>query len=287
MIEEQNELRELICVFNDSIDKLLASAGTLFCYNGAKCSGGQYSPYKRAIYKPESVEEYEYLKDKYRQLDQEYLSLLEAIANSDKTSVKPKIKLYKNSPVFFGDNVTHVSLTSTPAHKSINLKSPDEMKSFIAIYEWFYKELIESKDFERIYEESKAAIIGKRERIISKTNGVVRPKISDDGFSISLTITIDEIFDYAATLGDQFSSITLRRMTGKKYMARVVFSNEPSEKHKFGMFIVHPDSPIRSSDITELPKRIQSRNALNHKATQLSEIGGELITTGIGIWLVR
>ncbi len=76
-------------------------------------------------------------------------------------------------------------------------------------------------------------------------------------------------------------------MTGRKYTARVVFSNQQSEKHKFGMFIVHPDSPIRSSNITELPKRIQSRNALSHKATQLSEIGGELITTGIGVWLVR
>ncbi len=109
--------------------------------------------------------------------------------------------------MFFGDNVTHISLASTPAHKSINLKSPDEMKSFIAIDEWFYKKLIESKDFERIYEESKAAIIAKRERIISKTNGVVRPKVSDDGLSISLTITIKEIFDYAATLVINFQAL--------------------------------------------------------------------------------
>ncbi|HHG3542304.1 hypothetical protein [Vibrio parahaemolyticus] len=88
MTAEQQELRELISTINHSLDELLSSENTLIRYDESKCSGGHYSPYIRAVYKAESADEYEQLKAKYHELDLEYLALLEAIAESEATSIK-------------------------------------------------------------------------------------------------------------------------------------------------------------------------------------------------------
>ncbi|EGQ9712118.1 hypothetical protein FWP34_22800 [Vibrio parahaemolyticus] len=288
MIPEQQELRELISAINHSLDELLASENTLIRYDESKCSGGHYSPYTRAAYKAETIDEYEQLKAKYHELDLEYLALLEAIADSEATSIKPTITSYKNNPIFLGDNVTNLTLSTATAYRSVNRKSPDQIKASVEINRWFYGDIAHLDNLDDILVETKREMSRKAASISDRTGGKIKPVLDDDGDTITLTITPDELFEYASALeGVEFSSITFRRESGKKYTARVIRRGEPSEKLKFGMYIIHPNAPITEDDIIHLQQRPASQNSLSNRAVQLKEIAGEAIVSDVEIWLVK
>ncbi|MDF5168622.1 hypothetical protein P3612_21750 [Vibrio parahaemolyticus] len=288
MIAEQQELRELISTINHSLDELLASENTLIRYDESKCSGGHYSPYIRAVYKAEGADEYEQLKAKYHELDLEYLALLEAIAESEATSIKPTITSYKNNPIFLGDKVTNLTLATATAYRSVNRKSSDQMKGRVEINRWFYGDIAHFDNFDDIIIETKREMSRKAANISDRTNGKVKPALDDDGDTITLTISPEELFHYASALGGvEFSSITFRRESGKKYTARVIRRGEPSEKLKFGMYIIHPNAPITEDDIIHLQQRPPSQNSLANRAVRLKEIAGEAIVSDVEIWLVK
>lgn len=288
MIAEQQQLRELISEINHSLDDLLESENTLIRYDESKCSGGHYSPYIRAAYKAESVDEYYQIKTKYHELDLEYLALLEVIADSEATSIKPTITSYKNNPIFLGDNVTNLTLATATAYRSVNRKSPEQIKGSIEINRWFYGDIAHFDNFDDIIIETKREMSRKAARISDRTGGKIKPALDDDGDTITLTITPEELFRYASELdGVEFSSVTFRRETGKKYTARVIRRGEPSEKLKFGMYIIHPSAPIETDDIIYLQQRPSSQNSLSNRAVQLKEIAGEAIVSDAEIWLVK
>lgn len=288
MIAEQQELRELISAINHSLDELLASENTLIRYDESKCSGGHYSPYIRAVYKAETVDEYDQLKTKYHELDLEYLALLEAIAESEATSIKPTITSYKNNPIFLGDKVTNLTLATATAYRSVNRKSPEQIKGSIEINRWFYGDIAHLDNFDDIIIETKREMSRKVASISDRTGGKIKPELDDDGDTITLTISPEELFQYASELeGVGFSSITFRKESGKKYSARVIRRGEPSKKLKFGMYIIHPNAPITADDIIHLQQRPPSQNSLSNRAVQLKEIAGEAIVSDVEIWLVK
>ncbi|ELB2788949.1 hypothetical protein QNE79_004375 [Vibrio alginolyticus] len=288
MIAEQQELRELISAINHSLDELLASENTLIRYDESRCSGGHYSPYIRAVYKAETADEYDQLKTKYHELDLEYLALLEAIAESEATSIKPTITSYKNNPIFLGDKVTNLTLATATAYRSVNRKSSDQMNGRVEINRWFYGDIEHLDNFNDILVETKREMSRKAASISDRTGGKIKPVLDDDGDTITLTISPEELFQYASELeGVEFSSITFRRESGKKYTARVIRRGEPSEKLKFGMYIIHPNAPIEADDIIHLQQRPPSQNSLSNRAVQLKEITGEAIVSDVEIWLVK
>ncbi|EID0053599.1 hypothetical protein LA066_004710 [Vibrio parahaemolyticus] len=288
MIAEQQQLRQLISTLNDSLDELLVSENTLIRYDKSKCKGGHYADYRRAVYKAESVDEYEQLKAKYHDLDLEYLALLEAIADSETTPIKPTITSYKNNPIFLGDNVTNLTLATATAYRSVNRKSPEQTKRNIEINRWFYRDITNLDNFDDILVETKREMSRKAASISDRTGGKIKPVLDDDGDTITLTISPEELFQYASELeGVEFSSITFRRESGKKYTARIIRRGEPSEKLKFGMYIIHPNAPITEDDIIHLQQRPPSQNSLSNRAVQLKEIAGEAIVSDVEIWLVK
>lgn len=288
MITEQQQLRELISEINHSLDDLLASENTLIRYDESKCSGGHYSPYIRSVYKAESVDEYVQLKAKYHELDLEYLALLEEISDSEATSIKPTITSYKNNPIFLGDKVTNLTLATATAYRSVNRKSPEQIKFRVEINCWFYGDIAHFDNFGDIIIETKREMSRKADRISDRTGGKIKPALDDDGDTITLTISPEELFQYASALeGVEFSSVTFRRETGKKYTARIIRRGEPSEKLKFGMYIIHPNAPITADDIIYLQQRPPSQNSLSNRAIRLTEIAGEAIVSDVEIWLVK
>lgn len=162
------------------------------------------------------------------------------------------------------------------------------MNGRVEINRWFYGDIEHLDNFDDILVETKREMSRKAASISDRTGGKVKPELDDDGDTITLTITPEELFRYASELdGVGFSSVTFRRESGKKYTARVIRRGEPSEKLKFGMYIIHPNAPIEADDIIHLQQRPPSQNSLSNRAVQLKEIAGEAIVSDVEIWLVK
>ncbi|HHG3542303.1 TPA: hypothetical protein ACPVZ8_004450 [Vibrio parahaemolyticus] len=170
----------------------------------------------------------------------------------------------------------------------MNRKSSDQMNGRVEINRWFYGDIEHLDNFDDILVETKREMSRTAASISDRTGGKIKPELDDDGDTITLTISPEELLHYASALdGVEFSSITFRRESGKKYTARVIRRGEPSEKLKFGMYIIHPNAPITKDDIIHLQQRPPSQNSLSNRAVRLKEIAGEAIVSDVEIWLVK
>ena len=271
MSPKNDAIRRFVSSFNEGVNKLLVGPGVVHRYGEKDSSGGMYSPYIRATYKAACAAEIAHLKEYYGQEQEKYFSLLR--------DAKQPLKTYKNHPLFVNEPVLAITLKKNPAYQSKRYKTSSNTAICICSFYFDEDEDDEIGTLEGLAREQANSVERKLNRLIRNVD------VKANSSSFDVWIPVFEIANLAKQQEHIFESITVRRETGQKYNARVLFSSskDKSIETKYGLIIVHPDSELSDNSIYNALPRAKSHRSLELMSTKFDKVGDVKITAQI--WL--
>jgi hypothetical protein len=120
-----------------------------------------------------------------------------------------------------------------------------------------------------------------------KTNGLLDPKVETDYRTTALLVSHENFWEYAQTLGHDFSRIRVRWETGSQYRAQLHYLDRDPTEERWGVMIVPNDSPLTKRNINFPLPRKPRKGSLNdpEKAFLVEKVGD--FTPQVKIYLVK
>ncbi len=245
-------------------------------------TGGRYSNFERLIYKPDSLDEFNELKEVFGYLEEKYKILkaseiIEKIKDNINENKYKGFIDYKNTPAFIDANAVSASIKINTAHRSFRVFTNNKkqmQRSFVVYKDEIIldrRKKITQEDFNHAVAEMSDRAREAAKRFNEATNSDIF--VLENHFtSAFVSVKLCDLYQY---LEFDCEWMTVRSRSGKKYMARIALDEGESVETSLGCIIVHPHSDINSATIRETLPRAKSKKSLENQAIRITEIAGQ------------